>query len=154
VCETPKDQPESWVVSHAYEGPNRRRRASWFSRRKVRLDDAAQASDPELEPTETLLRRVSLWTGLDRADRDQRAQYVATLEGLARKGRREGHRHWPEIIEASARYVRAAGASGEIDAPLLADAIHAASRAHYENGDAGAGRGFVKRLLDACRGRF
>lgn len=144
----------SWVVSQEYEGPNRRKRGRWFSFQNARLDDAGVAVDPDGEATETLLRRVSVWTGLAAADRDQRARYVATLEALARKGRREGHRHWPEIIEASARYVRAAGATGKIDEPLLSDAVLAANRAHYENADTVRSRGFVSRLLDACRGRF
>lgn len=150
----PAAQPESWVVSPAYEGQNRRKRGRWFSFQNARLDDAGVAVPPDSEATETLLRRVSLWTGLGSADRDQRARYVATLEELARKGRRDGQRHWPEIIEASARYVRAAGAKGEIDEPLLADAVMAANRAHYEGGDPSPARRFVARLLDACRGRF
>lgn len=150
----PAAAPEGWVVSPAYEGQNRRKRGRWFSFQNARLDDAGVAVDSEAEATETLLRRVSLWTGLGSADRDQRARYVATLETLARKGRREGHRHWPEIIEASARYVRSAGAKGEIDEPLLADAVMAASRARYEGGDPSPARRFVARLLDACRGRF
>jgi len=145
---------ENWVVSPAYEGENRRRRGRWFSFQNARLDDAGARADADAQPTETLLRRISLWTGLAQADRDQRATYVATLEALARKGRREGHRHWPDIIEASARYVRSAGATGEIDEPLLTDAILAANRAHYENGDGSRSQRFVQRLLNACRGKF
>lgn len=146
--------PESWVVSPGYEGENRRRRGRWFSFQNARLDDAGAKVDPDAQPTETLLRRVSLWTGVANADRDGRAQYVATLEALAAKGRREGHRHWPDIIDASARYVRSAGAEGPIDEPLLNDAVLAANRAHYENTLARPAQGLVQRLLEACRRRF
>ncbi len=149
----PPEGEENWVVSRQYEGPNRRFRMSWFTRRKVRLDDAAVPESADAEPLETLLRRVSVWTGIAGASRDHRARYVHTLEALAKKGRREGHRHWPEIIEASARYVRAAGAEGAIDEPLLMDAILAANRAHYENGQARPPQGLVTRLINACRGR-
>lgn len=145
---------QNWVVSPAYEGENRRRRGRWFSFQNARLDDAGVKADAESQPTETLLRRVSLWTNVSRADRDQRAQYVATLEALAQKGRREGHRHWPDIIDASAKYVRSAGAEGPIDEPLLTDAVLAANRAHYENSLARPAQGLVQRLLNACRGKF
>jgi hypothetical protein len=148
----PPEGDESWVVSRQYEGPNRRFRMSWFTRRKVRLDDAPAPEQADNEALETLLRRVSLWTGVASANRDHRARYVHTLEALARKGRRDGHRHWPEIIEASARYVRSAGAEGPIDEPLLMDAILAANRAHYENGQAKPVQGLVTRLINACRG--
>ncbi|GEM_PF-5792171 len=144
----------NWVVSPAYEGENRRHRGRWFSFQNARLDDAGVKADADAQPTETLLRRVSLWTGISGADRNQRAQYVATLEALAVKGRREGHRHWPDIIDASAKYVRSAGAEGPIDEPLLTDAVLAANRAHYENTLARPAQGLVQRLLNACRGSF
>jgi hypothetical protein len=150
---TSPESDESWVVSRQYEGPNRRSRMAWFKRRKDRLDDVPVPEHADTEPLETLLRRVSVWTGVARADRDHRARYVHTLEALARKGRREGQRHWPEIIEASARYVRSAGADGPIDEPLLMDAILAANRAHYENGQAKPQQGLVTRLINACRGK-
>jgi len=143
---------ESWVVSPAYEGQNRRRRRRWFSLRAARLDDAGAEVDVDAQATETLLRRLSVWTGISAADRDGRAEYVATLEALARKGRREGQRHWPDIIDASARYVRSAGAQGPIDEPLLTDAVLAANRAHYENALARPAQRLIQRLLNACRG--
>lgn len=150
----PVEGGESWVVSPAYEGENRRHRGRWFSFQNARLDDAGMSADADSQPTETLLRRLSLWTGLASADRDQRAKYLATLEALSKKGRREGHRHWLDIIDASARYVRSAGAGGKIDEPLLTDAILAANRAHYENGDPTPAQRFTQRLLNACRGKF
>jgi hypothetical protein len=152
--ETIEEGGQNWVVSPAYEGQNRRRRGRWFSFQNARLDDAGAKADADAQPTETLLRRVSLWTGISSADRDQRAQYVATLEALAQKGRREGCRHWPDIIDASAKYVRSAGAEGPIDEPLLSDAVLAANRAHYENTLPRPAQGLVQRLLNACRGKF
>ncbi len=140
------------VVTHTYEGPNRRLRAKWLEPRKVRLDDASVATGgAEAESTETLLRRVSLWGGLGQATRDQRARFVATLETLAAKGRRDTHPIWPDIVAAAARYVRAVGATGKIDEPLLNDALHAAQTAHAENGCAEPQPEVLARLQSAAR---
>lgn len=146
------DAPEgdAWVVSQAYEGPNRRRRAAWFTR-KARLDDAGAAVAPDAESTDTMLRRVSVWGGLAQAARDQRAAFVATLEALAEKGMRGEHAVWPDIVAAAARYVRAVGASGQIDEPLLNDALRAAHRARAEDGAATPQPDVVARLDKAAR---
>ena len=139
------------VVTHAYEGPNRRLRDKWLASRKARLDDAAVAAGAEGESTETLLRRVSLWGGLSQATRDQRAKFVATLETLAAKGRRDSHPIWPDIVTAVARYVRAVGAVGRIDEPLLNDALHAAQTAHAESDCAEPQPDVLARLQTASR---
>ncbi len=139
------------VVTHAYEGPNRRVRAKWLEPRKVRLDDAGVVAATEGESTETLLRRVSLWGGLGQATRDQRAKFVATLEALAAKGRRDSHPIWPDIVAAAARYVRAVGAVGRIDEPLLNDALHAAQAAHAESVCAQPQPQVIERLRTAAR---
>jgi hypothetical protein len=141
---------DAWVVSHAYEGPNRRRRGKLFAR-KVRLDDADANPGADGESTATLLRRVSLWGNLGDAARDQRARFVATLEALADKGRRDQRAIWPDIVEAAARYVRAVGAFGHIDDPMLNDALKAAQRAHFEDGCAEPQAEVVKRLETAAR---
>lgn len=143
--------PEARVVTHAYEGPNRRVRAKWFEKRKARLDDAGFAVTGEGESTETLLRRVSLWGGLASATRDQRAKFVGTLEALAAKGRRDAHPIWPDIVAAAARYVRAVGAEGRIDEPLLTDALHAAQTAHAESNCAQPQPDVLARLQSASR---
>ena len=140
------------VVTHAYEGPNRRHRAKWLEPRKRRLADAsATASSADAESAETLLRRVSLWGGLGQATRDQRAKFVATLETLADKGRSDVHPIWPDIVAAAARYLRAVGAAGRIDEPLLNDALHAAQTAHAENGCAEPRPEVLARLQSAAR---
>ena len=146
------DADGAWVVTHAYEGPNRRQRAKWFASRKVRLDDAGPTEvAAAAESTETLLRRVSLWGGMGQAARDQRAKFLATLEALAAKGRRDGQPIWSEIVAAAARYVRAVGATGKIDEPLLNDALHAAQTAHAENGYAEPRPEVMDRLRAAAR---
>jgi hypothetical protein len=140
----------SWVVSQAYEGPNRRHRAAWFTR-KGRLDDAGVAVPADAESTDTMLRRVSVWGGLAQAARDRRAAFVATLEALAEKGMRGDHAVWPDIVAAAARYVRAVGASGRIDEPLLNDALRAAQRAHAEDDVAAPQPDVLARLEKAAR---
>ncbi|MDX2234139.1 MAG: hypothetical protein NW200_06545 [Hyphomonadaceae bacterium] len=144
--------PESeWVVTHGYEGPTRRRKKLWFGR-KVRLADADVSHiSAEGESTATLLRRVSLWGGLANAARDQRAAFLATLEALAEKGRRDHMPIWPDIVAAAARYVRAVGAQGRIDDPLLNDALQAAQRAHAESHQAEPQKAVVDRLDLAAR---
>lgn len=141
-----------WVVSRAYEGPNRRQRSKLFAR-KVRLDDAHAVADADAESTATLLRRVTLWGNLQAAARDQRAAFVVTLEALAAKGRRDRHPIWPDIVEAAARYVRAVGAAGPIDDPLLNDALSAAQRAHFEAAAAEPQPAMLDRLSEASRAR-
>ena len=142
----------AWVVTHAYEGPNRRLRAKWFASKKARLDDAGLPEvAADAESTETLLRRVSLWGGMGQAARDQRARFLATLEALADKGRRGGNPIWPDIVEAAARYVRAVGATGKIDEPLLNDALHAAQAAHVDSECAVPQTEVMERLLSASR---
>lgn len=121
-----------WVVSQDYEGPNRRRRAPLFSRPKVRLDDAGFGPQNASESMDTTLRRLSLWRGLSGADRDQRAKFIATIEALMQRGRNEGQRAWPDILEAVAAYLRAVGARGKVDEPLIEEALHAAHFAHAE----------------------
>jgi hypothetical protein len=140
----------SEVVSPAYQGPNRRRRAAWFSR-KERLDDASVAVAAEGEATETLLRRVSLWGDLASAARDRRAEFVATLEALAEKGRKAGQPVWPDIVAAVARYVRAVGATGPLDERLLNDALLAAQRARAESDQAAPASDVLRRLDRAAR---
>jgi urease accessory protein UreF len=142
----------SEVVSPAYQGPNRRHRAAWFSR-KERLDDAQAAVAADAESTETLLRRVSLWGGLASAARDRRAEFVATLEALAAKGREGGQPVWPDVVAAVARYVRAVGATGAIDERLLNDALLAAQRARAENDQATPPNEVLRRLDSAARAR-
>lgn len=151
--ETDTTDPEgAWVVTHAYEGPNRRHRAKWFASKKARLDDAGPTEVAvDAESTETLLRRVSLWGGMGQAARDQRARFLATLEALADKGRRSGNPIWPDIVEAAARYVRAVGATGKIDEPLLNDALHAAQAAHVDSDCASPQPEVMERLLKASR---
>lgn len=139
------------VVTHAYEGPNRRVRAKWLEPRRVRLDDAGVVANGDGESTETLLRRVSLWGGLGQATRDQRAKFVATLEALAAKGRRDSRPIWPDIVAAAARYVRAVGATGRIDEPLLNDALHAAQAAHADSDCAQPQPQVIARLQSAAR---
>jgi hypothetical protein len=141
---------QDWVVSQDYEGPNRRRRGKLFVR-KTRLDDVGVDADIGAESTATLLRRVSLWGNLADAAREQRARFVAMLEALAEKGRRDQRAVWPDIVEAAARYVRAVGASGRIDDPLLNDALQAAQRAHFEGAEAEPTAQVVKRLETAAR---
>jgi hypothetical protein len=137
-------------VSHPYEGPDRRRHGKLFAR-KARLDDAHAAVSADGESTATLLRRVSLWGSLQTAHRDQRATFVAMLEALAEKGRSDHMRIWPDIVAAAARYLRAVGADGHVDDPLLNDALHAAQRAHFENGLAEPQEQVVERLESAAR---
>lgn len=142
---------DAWVVTHGYEGPTRRRRNAWFGR-KQRLDDAdVRALGAEAESTATLLRRVSLWGGLANAARDKRAAFVVNLEALAAKGRRDRMPIWPDIVAAAARYVRAVGALGRIDDPLLNDALHAAQRAHAESHVAEPQPAVLDRLEAAAR---
>jgi hypothetical protein len=140
---------DAWVVSRAYEGPNRRVRKAWFARRE-RLDDAGVTVDAQAESTATLLRRVSLW-GRIGAQRDQRAAFVVTLEALAAKGRAEHSPVWPTLVEAVARYLRAAGAAGPVDERLVDDALHAAQRAHAEEGAAEPQTALIHRLDAATR---
>ena len=146
------DHGSAWVITHAYEGPNRRLRAKWFASKKARLDDAGPTQvAADAESTETLLRRVSLWGGMGQAARDQRAKFLATLEALADKGRQGNNPIWPEIVQAAARYVRAVGATGKIDEPLLNDALHAAQTAHVDSACAVPQPDVMERLNTASR---
>lgn len=145
-------ESDPWVVSQEYEGPNRRHRAAWFAK-KHRLDDVHAEVEADAESTETLLRRVSVWGGLANAARDQRAVFLATLEALAAKGKRDRHPMWPEVVAACARYVRSVGAEGKIDEPLLNDALRAAQRANVEQAQARPETELIERLERAAHGQ-
>jgi hypothetical protein len=146
----PQPTDPSWVVSHDYEGPNRRQRAAWF-KPKARLDDVAGDCGADSESADTLLRRVSLFGALAGAAREKRAQFVCMLETLVEKGRAGGHVVWPDIVAACARYVRAVGADGTLDDPLVNEALLAAQRAHAENGHGPAPDHVIARLDAAAR---
>ena len=140
-----------WVISHAYEGPDRRQRSKMFLPKKARLDDARVEPNIEAESMDTTLRRLSLWGNLTAAARDQRAKLLANIEALSARARAENQKVWPDILDAVARYLRAVGANGKIDEPLLNDALHAAHVAHVEGDSTGAQAAVISRLDAAAR---
>lgn len=114
-----------WVESSVYVGPERRRRNPWLGKPVRRLADSKVlekhdrvAVDPS--PFATQIRQVRLSAfGIERADRERRAQFLADVQRAARAADRARLPHAAGSLDSLARYLSAIGAVGKLDEVLI-----------------------------------
>ncbi len=114
-----------WVESSVYVGPERRRHNPWLSKPVRRLADSKvlekqdhAAVDPS--PFATQIRQVRLSAfGVERADRERRAQFLADVQRAARAADRARLPHAAGALDSLARYLAAIGAVGKLDDVLI-----------------------------------
>jgi hypothetical protein len=114
-----------WVESSVYVGPERRRRNPWLGKPVRRLADSKvlekqDRATVDPSPFATQIRQVRLSAfGIERADRERRAQFLADVQRAARAADRARLPHAAGTLDSLARYLSAIGAVGKLDEVLI-----------------------------------
>lgn len=114
-----------WVETRDYVGPERRRHNPWLSQRSRRLADSKVIEKQshavvDETPFATQIRQVRLSAfGIDRGDRERRAQFLVDVRRAARAADRQQLPYASGALQSLARYVAAVGASGKLDEALI-----------------------------------
>lgn len=136
-----------WVESAVYVGPERRRRNPWLGKPVRRLADSSimekqdKAMVDQLAFT-TQMRQVRLSAfGIERAERERRAQFLVDTRRAAKSADHARLPHASASLNSLARYLAACGATGRLDEVLIEQHLAVA------DGPAVDAQGQIERLV-------